>query len=68
MWEYFFEAVSDLNHSNTRAEDIVELDVGALWYLHNDWPLSIRSYPYGVNRAKRCTLDKGATPTTLSRN
>jgi len=58
VWEYFFQPVSAANHSNTPPEEMVELDVGALWYLHNDAPDSIRSFPYGVDRARRCAYDE----------
>ena len=56
-WDYYFLPVSGASGANTRLEDTVEFDVGALWYLHQDWPQAIRSYPYGVDRDRRCGYD-----------
>jgi hypothetical protein len=53
--------VSGSNHSNTPPERMVELDAGALWFLHNDAPDSIRSFPYGIDRRRRCAYDEGAS-------
>ncbi|KAK3256352.1 hypothetical protein CYMTET_34509 [Cymbomonas tetramitiformis] len=54
MWEYYFEPVSEASYVNTPIEDILELDSGALWYVHQDMESSVHAYPYGVYAPLRC--------------